>query len=229
VLLAAFTTLAWANTAVEPVPRDARWMSRHEGFVAIARQGGVDLLFLGDSITDFWRTTGKEVWAREYGPLNAANFGISADRTQHVLWRIEHGELDGIQPKVVVLLIGTNNTGLERDTHKPRNTPAEAIEGITAVVHAIQAKLPKTKILLLGLFPRADEVAPPPEQIGEINAAIAKLADGDRVRFLDIGPKLLQPDGTLSREIMPDLLHPNAKGYEIWAAAIKPSLDEMLK
>jgi lysophospholipase L1-like esterase len=224
--------VAAANTAIEPVPRDAGWLKRHEGFVSEAQKGGINVLFLGDSITDFWRRPdgpqgGNSTWQREFAPLGAANFGISADRTQHVLWRLEHGEVDGIKPKVVVLMIGTNNTGLERGTNEPRNTTAEALQGVTLVVHTLLTKLPTTKILLLGIFPRADNPVSP-AQVTEINAALAKMDDGKIVRFLDIGPKFLT-DGVLTKEIMPDLLHPNAKGYEIWAAAIKAPLAEMMK
>jgi len=230
VLLATAAFAADGNTAVQPVPRDANWVKRHDGFVEIAKQGGIDVLFLGDSITDFWRNRGLDVWNREFAPLHAANFGISADRTQHVLWRMEHGELDGLAPKVVVLLIGTNNTGVETNG-SPRNTTDEAIQGVTRVVQTLRTKLPRSKILLLGIFPRADPKGPPPgsDAIKEINAALAKLADGKAVRFLDIGSRFLGPDGTVAREIMPDLLHPNAQGYELWAAAIKQPLADMLQ
>jgi lysophospholipase L1-like esterase len=219
-----------ANSAIEPVPRDAKWLQRHEGFVRIAQQGGVDLLFLGDSITDFWATRGKAVWDANYGAMRAANFGISADRTQHVLWRLEHGEVDGIAPKVVVLLIGTNNTGVETNG-SPRNTPDEALQGVTLVVHTLLTKLPHSKILLLGIFPRADPKGPPPDSgtIKAMNTTLARLDDGKFVRFLDLSSKLLAPDGTLTKEIMPDLLHPSAKGYEIWADAIREPLAEMMK
>jgi lysophospholipase L1-like esterase len=217
------------NTATNPVPRDAKWIARHEGFVKEAKRGGIDLLFMGDSITDFWRNRGSNVWNEFYAPLHAANFGISADRTQHVLWRIEHGELDGIHPKVIVLMIGTNNTGKEQDHQTIRNTPPEVIEGVTAIVHEMRAKLPETKILLLAIFPRAQPGDPYRDQIKEINLSLATLGDGRMITFLDIGPKFLEPDGTLSREIMPDLLHPSEKGYRIWAEAIKPTLDEMMK
>jgi lysophospholipase L1-like esterase len=229
-LFAIAASTALANTAIEPVPRDARWVQRHEGFVKIAQQRGVDLLFLGDSITDFWATRGKAVWDANYGAMHAANFGISADRTQHVLWRLDHGEVDGISPKVVVLLIGTNNTGVETNG-SPRNTTEEAIEGVKLVVQTLRTKLLKSKIILLAVFPRADPKGPPSgsSQIKDLNAAIARLDDGKFVRFLDIGPKLLAPDGTVTKEIMPDLLHPNAKGYEIWAAAMKEKLAEMMK
>ncbi|MDE3068738.1 MAG: GDSL family lipase [Verrucomicrobiota bacterium] len=217
------------NTAVVPVPRDAHWMQRHEGFVKLAREGGIDLLFLGDSITDGWRGRGVKVWNRYYAPLHAANFGIGGDRTQHVLWRIEHGELDGIHPGVVVLMIGTNNTGKERHSDKIRNTIPQVIEGVQAVVKELRARLPESKILLLGIFPRGHLLDPQRAQIAVINTVIAKLDDGKMVRYLDIGPKFLEPDGDLSRSIMPDLLHPNAKGYQIWADAMNPTLFEMMR
>jgi lysophospholipase L1-like esterase len=216
------------NTATNPVPRDAKWIARHEGFVKQAQQGGIDLLFMGDSITDFWRNRGSNVWHTYYAPLHAANFGISADRTQHVLWRIEHGELDGIHPKVVVLMIGTNNTGKEQDHQTIRNTPPQVIEGVSTVVHEIQAKLPETKILLLAIFPRSQRGEPIRDEIKQINLSIAQLDDGKSVTFLDIGPKFLEPDGTLSREIMPDLLHPSEKGYKIWAEAMQPTLNRLM-
>jgi len=217
------------NTAIQPAPRDANWVKRHEGFVEIAKQGGVDVLFLGDSITDFWRNRGKAVWDKYLAPLHAANFGISGDRTQHVLWRMEHGELDGIKPKVVVLMIGTNNTGLERDGKTPRNATPEVIEGVTAVVKELRAKLPESKILLLAIFPRGEKDSPFRAQIKEINTAIAKLDDGKMVKFLNINQKFLEPDGTLSKDVMPDLLHPGEKGYQIWADAMKEPLAELLK
>jgi lysophospholipase L1-like esterase len=228
-LLAPALRAAEGNTAIQPAPQPgASWMNRHQSFVEITKQGGVDVLFLGDSITDFWRNRGKAVWDTNYASLKAENFGISADRTQHVLWRIANGELDGIKPKALVLMIGTNNTGKERNSDRMRNTTPEAIEGVTAVVKAIRAKLPETKILLLGIFPRADNDVSPP-QIKDINAAIARLDDGKFIKFLDIGAKFLAPDGTLTREIMPDLLHPSEKGYQIWAEAIKEPLAGLMK
>jgi len=221
---------ARANTAVEPVPRDAGWVKRHEGFVELAKAGGVDVLFLGDSITDAWRNRGRAVWDKHYAGLHAANFGISGDRTQHVLWRMEHGELDGIHPKVVVLMIGTNNTGIERDRPVARNTPAEAIAGVTAVVRELRAKLPDAKVLLLAILPRADPVGPKPADIREINAAIARLADGRTIRFLDLGPRFLAPDGSLAADdFMPDHLHPGPKGYEVWAEAMQEPLAQLLQ
>jgi lysophospholipase L1-like esterase len=147
-----------------------------------------------------------------------------------VLWRLENGEVDGIKPKVVVLMIGTNNTGTERDNATPRNTPAQAAEGVRQIVRLLRAKLPKTKILLLAVFPRGEKPDHPQrKQVNEINSIIAKLDDGKDVRFLDINEKFLTADGTLTKSIMPDFLHPGEKGYEIWAAAIKEPLNEMLK
>lgn len=229
-VFAAAVGSAAANTAIEPVPRPGGPAKMHDDFVALAKQGGIDLLFLGDSITDFWRSRGKEVWEKNYAPMHAANFGISADRTQHVLWRLDHGEVDGISPKVVVLLIGTNNTGVETNG-SPRNTTEEAIEGVTKVVQTLRTKLPQSKILLLAVFPRGDPKGPPAgsTQIKDLNAAIAKLDDGKFIRFLDIGKIFLGPDGKVSAEIMPDLLHPSPKGYELWADAIRQPLAEMMK
>jgi lysophospholipase L1-like esterase len=226
---------AIANTAIQPAPRDAKWVIRHDGFVEIAKQGGVNVLFVGDSITDAWRNPnpergGKAVWDREFAPLGAANFGIGGDRTQHVLWRLQNGELDGIKPKAVVLMIGTNNTGFEPGGTTPRNAPAEVAEGVAAIVKALRTKLPDTKVLLLAIFPRGEKPDHPQRlQINEINASIAKLGDGQNVRYLDISKNFLQPDGTISKEVMHDFLHFGEKGYEIWAGAIKAPLAAMLK
>jgi lysophospholipase L1-like esterase len=226
----ASTNVVALNTAIIPATRSTptNWLARHESFVKEARQGGVDLLFMGDSITDFWRNRGSNVWNQFYAPRHAANFGISGDRTEHVLWRIDNGELDGIKPKVVVLMIGTNNTGKEKNGN-PRNTVPQVIEGVQAVVNDIRTKLPESKILLLGIFPRGALDDLQRSQVALINTVIAKLDDGKMVKFLDIGPKFLEADGTLPKSIMPDLLHPNEKGYQIWAEAIEPTLAEMLK
>jgi lysophospholipase L1-like esterase len=220
--------VAAANTAIEPGPRDAAWVKRHEGFVAEAHQGGIDVLFLGDSITDFWRDRGRAVWDREFAPLKAANFGISGDRTQHVLWRLRNGEADGYQPRVVVLMIGTNNTGLERDGKTPRNTPPEVIKGVTAVVSELRTKFPEAKILSLAIFPRGEKDSPQRAQVAEVNRALAKLHDGRHVFFLDINDRFLDADGNIPKDVMPDLLHLSAKGYEIWADAIREPLKKLL-
>ncbi len=236
-LIAGLTGCESPNTATRPSIRpdyppewQARWMKRHEEFVARAGEGGIEVLFLGDSITDYWRDRGRAVWDRDFAPLHAANFGISGDRTQQVLWRITHGELEGIEPRVVVLMIGTNNTGpgLGENSLTPANTTPEIVAGVRAIVRTIQRKLPATRVLLFGIFPRGETNDPLRKQIAEINAGIARLADGQKVFFRDISADLLGADGSLSKEIMPDLLHPNQQGYEIWSRTLRSSLAQLL-
>ena len=207
-----------------------KFVARHEGFMkdkaALLKKGPIGLIFIGDSITDGWRGRGKDVFAASYDQYNPYNIGISGDRTQHVLWRIDKGELDAIDPnpKVAELMIGTNNLG--------SNPSDESIAaGVTKVVEEIHQKLPHTKVLLLGIFPRDNKAdSPRRARIKAINEIIAKLDDGGKtVKYLDIGDKFLDSEGTLSKDIMPDYLHPNAKGYQIWADATKPTLDELMK
>lgn len=228
------------NSAISPAPRDPNWVKRHESFVEIAKKGGIDVLFLGDSITDFWRYDkrpgkgdahgGKEIWDKYFAPLHAENFGISGDRTQHVLWRLDHGEVDGLSPKALVLMIGTNNTGFETDKVTKRNTPEQAAQGVAAIVHELRQKLPKTKILLLAVFPRDNKPdGAGRQEVNAINAIISRLDDGKYVHYLDINAKFLEPDGTLTKEIMPDFLHPTPKGYQIWADAIQQPLAQLMK
>lgn len=218
--------LAAAPSAIEPAPQaGAAWMRRHEGFVAEAARGGIDVLFLGDSITDFWRdpARGRAIWDREYALLKAANFGISGDRTQHLLWRIENGELIGISPGVIVLMIGTNNLGLESDLVTPRNTVAEAVEGVRKVLQALQSRLPDARILLLGVLPRADPKGPPAREIDELNEALSQMTT-DSVTYHYFGARFLRADGSVVPALMPDLLHPNAQGYEVFAESIREPL-----
>lgn len=227
ILAGSFVSLCFAqpppaeNPAIIPTLRND-WLMRHNGFVADAKKGGIDVLFLGDSITDNWRRPGKAVWTTRYEPVKAANFGIGGDRTEHVLWRLQNGELQGIHPKVTVLMIGTNNTG--------RDTAPQIAEGVTVIVNEIKKQLPETKILLLAIFPRAEKPdSPLRAKITEVNQTLAKLDDGGQtVAYLDIGDKFLQPDGILPATIMPDFLHPNEKGYEIWGDAMAPKLSELL-
>ncbi len=223
---------AFANTATEPVERRANepWMKRHLKFVEIAKQdNGCQVLFIGDSITDYWRNKGVETWKANYAPLNAVNFGISGDRTQHLLWRLKNGEIGVLKPKVVVMMIGTNNIGFNSDKVTPRNALPEIAEGIEANVRYLREQLPDAKILLLAIFPRGEKDSKARADVAEVNGLIAKLGDNQHVFFMDIGPKFLEPDGTLSKEIMPDLLHPNAQGYTIWADAIREPLANLLK
>ena len=204
---------------------NAGFVKSHENFVNIAKEGKAQLLFLGDSITAGWAGNGKEVWAKAFTKYKPANFGIGGDRTQHVLWRIENGELEGIKPKAAVIMIGTNNSATD---------PAEGIaKGVTKIVGTIRAKTPSTKILLLAVFPRGSKpdgkLNEQNDKLKQVNAIIAKLHDGKHVFFLDIGGKFPVADGKLDKEIMPDFLHLSAKGYEIWADAISPKLVELMK
>ena len=217
-------------STVVPVPREGGWIQRHNSFNERVSQGDVGMLMIGDSITQGWEGNGKEAWAKHLAPRKAVNLGIGGDRTQHVLWRMQNGELDGIKPKAVVMMIGTNNTGFERDNTTPRNTPSEIAEGVAAIVKHLRAKQPQAKILLLAIFPRGEKPDHPQrKQIAQVNAIIAKLHDGKNVHFLDIGKQFLAADGTLPKEIMPDFLHLTPDGYARWAAAIKQPLAKLLK
>lgn len=209
------------NSAIKPEPRDGNWMKRHDSFNKRVKEGNVDLLFIGDSITQGWEGSGKMVWAERYSKRNAVNLGIGGDRTQHVLWRLDNGNVEGIKPKLAVLMIGTNNSG--------SNTSEEIAEGIKAIVQKLGKKLPETKVLVLAVFPRGADSKDARRQVNsKANAIAASLADGKRVFFLDIGPKFLAEDGTLSKEIMPDLLHLSPKGYQIWADSIESEVAKHL-
>ncbi|MCF7961355.1 MAG: GDSL family lipase [Pirellula sp.] len=198
------------------------FLNAHEKFVKTAQDGTAELVFLGDSITAGWGGK-KEIWEKAFGAYKPANFGIGGDRTQHVLWRITNGELDGIKPKVFVLMIGTNNSGTDS---------AEGIaKGITAIVETLRAKQPQAKILLLAVFPRGEAASPNPgrDKLNQVNATISKLDDGKHIYYLDIGGKFLQPDGSLTKDIMPDFLHLSVAGYQIWADSIGTKLAELMK
>jgi lysophospholipase L1-like esterase len=215
-----------ASDATRPEPRDGVWMKMHEDFLEQARKGDIGLLFLGDSITRGWANRSEQgpggIWDRYYGPRRAANFGIGGDRTQHVLWRIEHGELDGVKPEVVVLMIGTNNVHAD--------TPAEIADGVKAIVKALKTKLPGTRVLLLGVFPRGKKPDAVRERLKAVNERIAKLDDGGKtLKYLDIGSRFLNPDGTVSQDVMPDFLHLSRKGYGIWADAMEPTLWKLME
>jgi len=208
--------------ALVPAPR-ADQMQRHESFNAVSKKGEAQLVFLGDSITQGWEGGGKEAWAKAWAPLKAANFGIGGDRTEHVLWRLENGNYDGLKPKLTVLMIGTNNTGHRMDP------AAETASGIKAIVEKLRSKQPGMKVLVLGVFPRGEKAEDPMRvRTNEINALLPKLADDQNVFFLDIAKTFLQPDGNLSKDIMPDFLHLSPKGYDLWVSALEPKVKELL-
>ncbi len=224
------------NFATSPQPREGGWLKRHESFNDISKKGEAQLVFLGDSITQGWEGSGRDVWAAKWAPLKAANFGIGGDRTEHVIWRLQHGNFDGIKPKLVVLMIGTNNTGHQGRPSKEHGgavytSPAEqTAEGVKMILDILGQKLPETKVLLLGIFPRgATKDDKMRQQNIATNNIISGFADGKRVHYMDIGSIFLQPDGTLPKEIMPDLLHLNAHGYQMWADAIEGKVKELMK
>jgi beta-glucosidase len=188
----------------------------------IARRGGIDLVFLGDSITQGWNGAGKQVWAKYYARRRAANFGMDADRAQHVLWRIEQGHFERIRPKVVILLIGTNNAS-------NGETAQEIADGVEAVVRRLRAKIPESKLLLLAIFPAGEQPDNPQRmKAAAANVVLRTIADGRMVRYLDIGDRFMNRDGTIPQNLMPDFLHLSPDGYEVWAEAIEPALQEML-
>ena len=215
-----------APSATTPATRPGFWLTLHRQFVERARRGDVDLLFLGDSITAGWDVA-PSTWDRYYAPRRAARFGIPGDATQHLLQRIEDGEVDGIKPKVVVLLIGTNNL--------ISNTEAEVAAGVGAVVAALRRKLPDAQVLLLGLFPRATDAAPnaasaPPDpRIARVNARLARLDDRKQVKYLDVGVHFLDAAGRVNRATLPDLLHLNPAAYRTLAEAIEPTLGDLME
>jgi lysophospholipase L1-like esterase len=206
-----------------PVARsDAWWQKRQENINANVAKGDAQLLMIGDSITQGWEGKGgREVWEKYYGNRHAVNLGIGGDRTQHVLWRLEHGNIDGIHPKLAVLMIGTNNSGSDK--------PDQIAAGVRAIVEKLRSSLPTTKVLVLAIFPRGPNPENRFRKVNEAaNARISELADGKSVFYLDIGKKFLKEDGTLTKDIMPDLLHLNARGYEIWASSIEPTVARLM-
>jgi lysophospholipase L1-like esterase len=211
------------------------FQQRHESFLARGKAGPIGLLFIGDSITDGWNNaTRQHIWKKYYDQYEPANFGIGGDQTQHVIWRIENGELEGLHPKVTVVMIGTNNT--------PGHNAEEIAAANKKIVELIRTKT-GSKVLLLAIFPRGagknqqgvipeanvTRAAKQMEIIKGANQILTKLDDGVNVRFLDIGEKFLGQDGKIPFSIMPDQLHPNAAGYQLWADAMQPLLTEMMK
>jgi beta-glucosidase len=191
------------------------WLDRHEQFCAIVKSEAIDLLFLGDSITEGWASHGAETWSSHYARRKAANFGINGERIQNLLWRVINGSLDGISPKLIVLLIGTNNAA--------RNSLADIIEGIQILLQEIMVRCPESKILLLAPFPRETEpVAERRRLVNDINGALELIAYPANIHFMNIAEAFLDSDGRLPTRLFPDGLHPVAEAYAIWAERIEP-------
>jgi lysophospholipase L1-like esterase len=231
--------IAWANRWLghtpPPVPADQPRVRAdrnshlaHQQLLAKARSGGIDLYVLGDSIARRWGATDYQEflahWNKTFHGWNAADFGWGADRTEHILWRLENGELDGVNPKVIVILAGTNNVGREPGDEAK---VADVTRGLNAIVEACRKKAPAATIVLTAIFPRNDNPAVMPT-IARINANLAKMADGKSIRFLDVNPRLADARGTLFEGMTVDGLHPSVKGYEVWAEGLRPILTELL-
>ncbi len=216
-------------TANKSTIQDAQWTipwwePRHNYKKQQAKIREVDLLMLGDSITHHFENTGEIIWDKYYKPRNAFNLGFSGDKTEHVLWRLQHGAIENMQPKLTVLMIGTNNTG-----HRIESAQDTA-RGIEAIVNELKKQLPNTKILLLGIFPREflPENAMRLNNIA-INKRIAKLHNGQNIFYLNLDHVFLDPDKILHKTSMPDFLHPNLHGYELWAKAMEPTIHELMQ
>ncbi|MGL4942103.1 MAG: platelet-activating factor acetylhydrolase IB subunit [Thermoguttaceae bacterium] len=227
-LCGAGVLVAAESVATKPAPRDGEkwWGERHAQQVENTAKGGAELLMIGDSITQGWEGAGKAVWEKYYAPRKALNLGISGDRTEHVLWRLDNLPLDKINPKAAIIMIGTNNIG------HGSSSPAEAAEGIKAIVDKLHKAFPKMHIVVLKVFPRDEK----PDgamraKVNEINELFPKLltkTKKEHVTIIDISDKFLTSDGVLTKEVMPDALHPNTHGYEIWAEAIEPVVKKVL-
>jgi beta-glucosidase len=212
------------NTAITPEARGGGCLKQHKAMNERLAKGNVDLIFLGDSITKGWRSRGKgeEVWQEYYADRNAIGMGISGDRTQHVLWRLENSDFRNVSPKLVVLMIGVNN-------FPSRNTPEEIIAGITKVVEKLREKLPKTHILLMSVCRGhnvKDKDNSPQKVAVEINQQIRKLEKDENVTFVDLAQKMMQPDGTTPKDLLRDGVHPTQKGYYAWAELIEPYVEK---
>ena len=204
------------------------WTARHAAAVALMKARQPDIVMLGDSITHFWggepiggRRTAPDEWDRFFAGRRVVNLGYGWDRTENVLWRLTHGEFEGVTPKVVVTMIGTNNVSI--------NTVDEIAAGIEAICAEIHRRSPATRILLLAIFPRGATPDATRAKVTDINRRIAGLDGRNGVTFLDLGPKFVGADGSISVDVMDDYLHPTAKGYAIWSAAMAPTLERLLR
>ena len=224
-LLAGTVVCSLAHSAIEPVPRaEQGWQERHKilNERALAAGDKARVIFIGASIVERWESVGKEVWDKYYAPRNAVNLGIGGDRTQHVLWRLDHGNLQSLKPKAAVVSIGSNNSN--GDDH----TPAQIADGVRAIVTKLHEKLPGTRVILVGLFPRDENPTPQRGKILMANQIMRTIADEKEVFWVDFGHEFIDPQGNIPREMMPDFLHPNEKGYRIWAEAIEPTVKKLM-
>ncbi len=209
------------HTAVTPVSSDdARWLERHQSMAARMKQGNVELLWIGDSIVQKFENVGKPVWDQYYAPRNAVNLGISGDRTQQVLWRLEHCNLESASPKLAIVMIGQNNG--------PFNTAEEIAEGNAAIVSLLRQRLPDMKILLLGIFFRGEKPNEEQIKLAKTNELLSKMADGQNIVYLNVNKIFLNPDGAIEKTLMPDFEHPNEQGCRLWAESIEPKVAEMM-
>ena len=211
-------------SSITPVCRDENSRRRHESFVGRAKKSNIDLLLLGDSITDWWPRNGSNSWNIISSTYRTANFGVMAERTEHLLWRISNGELDAISPKVVVLLIGINNIHQLPKEEKPE----WAANGIKRVVETVHEKLPTSKIVLMGLFPAGGVTDWQRPKLNRVNALIEKLGDNSTVYYLNINDKLLAPTGELKPGLFSDGLHPTSAGYDVWWASLSPLIGSLM-
>lgn len=223
--LALHLPAVFAHSAIDPAPRgDRGWQDRQKLLNERVAEAGdkAQVIFIGDSITQGWEGAGKEVWAKYYAHRNAVNLGIGGDRTQHVLWRLDHGNLDGLKPKAAVVMIGTNNSNGED------NTVEQIAEGVTAIVKKLRDKLPDAKVILIAIFPRGENPQPQRGKLLEVNQILQRLGDNRDVFYVDFGYKFVDAQGIISAKLMPDYLHLTPPAYEIWASSIEGLLSHIL-
>jgi beta-glucosidase len=205
----------------EPEARnDNWWKEKHEAFLTETKKDAqtIKIIFYGDSITEGWKGSGQEVWKEYYSTRNAVNYGIGGDLTQHLIWRINNGEVEGLHPKLVILKIGTNNLGSANDE--------DIAKGVKQVIEDLQKKLPSAKVLLLGILPRGDANNAYEPRIKHINSIIKTYADGNKVKFLDMGPSFEDASGHIHENLyVPDKLHLSKEGYSVWAK----TMDELFR